>query len=166
VVTTNRRGTEILFPAARNPGAAAGLTLFTVIWAGAIALQLHLAVPLVFPIIFGLFAILLVAGMLDLWLGVSRVSVDAGTVTVATGYIHPGKERTVNGSEISDVVAVIGMKSGATPYYDITILRKHGKKIRAGRAVRDKSEAEWLAATIKSALGLSQSPSVAAPAGV
>jgi len=45
-VTTNRRGTEILFPAARNPGAAAGATLFLAIWLGAIGLMLHLGAPI------------------------------------------------------------------------------------------------------------------------
>jgi hypothetical protein len=38
-------------------------------------------------------------------------------------------------------------------YYDVAVVRKNGKKIRVGRAVRDKREAEWLAATIKNALG-------------
>ena len=39
-VTTNRRGTEILFPAARNPGAASGVTLFLAVWIGAIGFML------------------------------------------------------------------------------------------------------------------------------
>jgi hypothetical protein len=153
VVTTNRRGTEVLFPAARNPGAAAGLTLFTLLWLGAIALQLYLEVPIAFPIIFAVFGILLVIGMLDLWLGVSKVTVDRGMLTVATGYVYPGKERVVPASEISDVATIISMKSGTTLYYDIAVVRKNGKKLRAGRAVRDKREAEWLALTIKNALG-------------
>jgi hypothetical protein len=38
-------------------------------------------------------------------------------------------------------------------YYDVEIRRNDGKKVVAGRAVRDKREAEWLAATIKRALG-------------
>jgi hypothetical protein len=153
VVTTNRRGTEISFPAARNVGAAVGLTIFTLLWIGAIAFQIYLKVPALFPIAFGLFGILLVMGMLDIWLGVSRVTVDAGRVTLATGYLYPSKERTLSVSEIADVLALIGMKSGATPYYDVVIVRKNGKKLRAGRGVRDKREAEWLAATIRDAVG-------------
>jgi hypothetical protein len=39
-------------------------------------------------------------------------------------------------------------------YYDVVIRRKDGKKTTAGRSVRDKREAEWLAATIKKALGI------------
>ena len=48
----------------------------------------------------------------------------------------------------------IGMQAGNTVYYDVVIRRKDGKKTTAGRSVRDKREAEWLAATIKKALGI------------
>jgi hypothetical protein len=153
VVTSNRRGTEVLFPAARNPGAATSLSFFLLLWLGCIALQMHLRAPLVFPIITGILGLLIFVGVLDLWLGVSRVTADAGTLTWAAGYLSPGRERTLHASEIADVTASIGMKAGATVYYDVAVVRKNGKKIRVGRAVRDKREAEWLAATIKNALG-------------
>jgi hypothetical protein len=155
LVTNNRRGTEILFPAARNPGVAVGSTLFLLIWCGAIVLQVYFDVPTVFPVIFGLFGSLILIGVLDLWMEVSRVTIDAGTLTVATGYLYPGKERSLPGSEVAEVAAMIGMRSGRTPYYDIVVRRKNGKKIRAGRSIRDKREAEWLAGTIRNALGLS-----------
>jgi hypothetical protein len=39
-------------------------------------------------------------------------------------------------------------------YYDVdvAIVRKNSKKIKVGRSVRDKREAEWPAATIKEAM--------------
>jgi hypothetical protein len=95
----------------------------------------------------------MITGTLDLWLGVARVTADRGTLTIASGYLFPGRERTLNAPEITDVTSMMGMRSGSTPYYDIAIVRKDGKKIKAGRGIRDKREAEWLAATIKSALG-------------
>jgi hypothetical protein len=153
-VTTNRRGTEIVFPAARNPGAATGLTVFTFIWLGALGIQLYLHAPIIFPIVTSLFGLLLTIGVLDLWLKVSRVTVDAGTVTVATGYLEPGRERKLTAAEVADVVAAIGMQAGKTVYYDVVIRRKDGKKTTAGRSVHDKREAEWLAATIKKSLGV------------
>ena len=154
VVTTNRRGTEVFFPAARNPGPAAGLTVFLVVWLAAVGLQVYLGAPALFPITSGLFGLLILVGVLDLWLGVSRVTGDAGTLTVATGYLYPSRERSFSASDVADVVSMMGMRSGRVPYYDIVILRKNGKKIRAGRAVRDKREAEWLAARIRAALGV------------
>jgi hypothetical protein len=47
---------------------------------------------------------------------------------------------------------VIGMQSGKTVYYDVVVQLKNGKKKLAGRSVRNKREAEWLASTIKKAL--------------
>jgi hypothetical protein len=151
-VTSNRRGTEILYPAARNPAAAASLTVFFAIWCSAIWATIHFGAPILFPIAFGLFGILLLIGLLDTWLKVTRVTVEPGQVTVATGYLTTGAGRTTSSEEIADVVPRITMQAGATPYYDVTIVRKDGKKVSAGSAVRDKREAEWLAATVKEAL--------------
>lgn len=153
VVTSNRRGTEMLFPAARNPGAATSVTLFLLLWLGCIGLQLYFRAPLVFPILTGLVGVLILVGVLDLWLGVSRVRVDGGTLAWATGYLIPGRERTLPKSDIADVVVAIGMQAGTTVYYDVAVVRKNGKKIKVGRSVRDKREAEWLAGRIKQALG-------------
>jgi hypothetical protein len=153
-VTRNRRGTEIVFPAARNLGAAIGGTVFTLIWLGIVWAVVHFKAPTIFPVVFGLFGLLLVFGTLQLWLGVSRVTVDAGILSVATGYLSPGRERRLTTSEIADVSARIGMQAGSRAYYDVVVLRKGGKKVTAGRSVRDKREAEWLAAIIKNGLGL------------
>ena len=38
-----------------------------------------------FPIITGIFGLLILVGVLDLWLEVTRVTVDAGTLTWAKG---------------------------------------------------------------------------------
>jgi hypothetical protein len=153
VVTTNRRGTEVLFPAARNPGAATSLTFFLLLWLGCIALQIYFRAPLLFPVVTGLFGLLILFGVLDLWLTVSRVTVDAGILTWASGYLFPGRERTLQASEIADVIASIGMQAGTTVYYDVTVVRKNGKKIKLGSSLRNKREAEWLAGTIKKAIG-------------
>jgi hypothetical protein len=153
VVTSNRRGTEVLFPAARNPGVATSVTFFLLLWLGCIALQLYFRAPLVFPVVTGLIGLLIVISVLNLWLGVSRVTADSGSLAWATGYLFPGRERTLQASEVADVVASIGMQAGTTVYYDVAVVRKNGKKIKVGRSVRDKREAEWLAGTIKKALG-------------
>ncbi|MEA2722970.1 MAG: hypothetical protein QOH59_741, partial [Gemmatimonadales bacterium] len=153
VVTSNRRGTEVLFPAARNPGAATSLTFFLLLWLGCIALQMYFRAPLIFPIVTGLFGLLIFIGVLDLWLTVSRVTVDAGTLTWATGYLVPGRERTLHASEVADVIAAIGMQAGTTVYYDVAVVRKNGKKIKVGSSLRNKREAEWLAGRIRQALG-------------
>ena len=152
LVTTTRRGTEILFPAARNLGAAAALTVFLVLWLAGLGLQIYFGAPLIFPIVTAVFALLFLIAVLDLWLQVSRVRVDAGSVSWAAGYVVPGREHTIPASEIADVIATIGMQAGSTVYYDVVLVRKVGKKAKVGHSVRDKREAEWLAGTIKKAM--------------
>ncbi len=158
LVTTTRRGTEILFPAARNPGVAVSLTVFLLLWLTGLGLQIYFSAPLIFPIVTGLFALLFLIIVLDLWLRVSRVQVDAEAVSWSTGYIVPGREHTIHVSEIADVSTAIGMQTGNTVYYDIVIVRKVGKKTKVGHSVRDKREAEWLAGTIKKAMSWEPEP--------
>ncbi len=148
-VTRNRRGTEIVFPAGRNRGAAIGLTLFLLLWLGAIGAMVVLGAPLVFPIVFGLFAALLIWGVLDQWLGVSRVTTGDGAVRVASGLITAGRERLVATPDVAEVVTRIGMQAGGTPYYDVIVVQRNGKKVVAGRGIRDKREAEWVAGLIR-----------------
>lgn len=152
-VSSNRRGTEILYPPARNPGMATGLTIFFLLWCGAIWAMIHFKAPILFPILFGFFGMLLVFGVLDVWLKVTRVTVDAGTVTIANGYLTAGAGTTIAAGDVADVTAAIAGQGGKTPYYSVQVIRKDGKKINAGTWIRDKREAEWLAGTIKSALG-------------
>jgi hypothetical protein len=152
-VTTSRRGTEIFFPAARNPGAALGITFFLGLRSGVVWALIHFHAPLLFPIVFGAFGVLLMVGVLEIWLRVSRVVAGSGSLTVASGHIAAGGARTLPASAIQDVTTRIGMQSGTRPCYDIVVNTKDGKKVIAGRALRDKREAEWLAATIRQTLG-------------
>ena len=153
LVTATRRGTEILFPAARNLGVALSMMGFLVIWLAGLGLQIYFGAPLIFPIVTGLFALFFLVVVLDLWLQVSLIRVTAGSVSWATGYIVPGREHTIPASEIADVTAAIGMQAGNRVYYDIVLVRKVGKKAKVGHSVRDKREADWLVETIKKTLG-------------
>jgi hypothetical protein len=151
-VSTTRRGTEIYFPPARNLGLAIGITVFTAIWLGAVALLLVFHAPIMFPIVFGSLALLLVYLLLGAWLGVTRVTAGDGQVTIATGWLVPRRERTLKAEEIKGVTTRIASQQGTTGFYDITIETTAGTRVAAGRSVRDKREAEWLAATIANAV--------------
>ena len=157
-VSRSQPGVEIFFPAARNPGAASGVTVFTLIWGAISWALLHYRAPLIFPIVFGLCELLLVWVALELWLGVSRAGVRSDGMVVAKGLGYPGREQKISVDSIADVVPAIGMQAGSTPYYDVVVRQKDGKKVIAGRSVRDKHEAEWLAITIKKELGLPTTP--------
>ena len=90
--------------------------------------------------------------MLELWLGVTRVVVERGTVTVTSGLLGGGRPRVVDAAGIAEVTVAIGMQAGGTPYYEVRIVRTGGRKLAAGSGIRDKREAEWLAHTIRTAL--------------
>ncbi|HUR94195.1 MAG TPA: hypothetical protein VMY76_06400 [Gemmatimonadales bacterium] len=151
-VSTTRRGTEIYFPRARNPGVAASITAFTCIWLGALWATIASRAPLLFPIVFGAFGLLLVYAMLDAWLAVARVTAGDGRVVVARGWLTPRSEQVLPGGEIAEVAVKIGGQAGRTAYYDIVLVTAAGKRVTAGGGVRDKREAEWLAASIRAAI--------------
>ncbi len=153
-VSTTRRGTEIDFPRARNPAMAGGLTAFLAIWMGAVAGTIVMGAPLIFPIVFGAFGVFLVVAVLDAWLSVTRVTAGDDGVVVASGWLTPGRERTLRPGEVAEVTTRIGAQAGRTTYYDIQLVTTAGKRVPAGGAVRDKREAEWLAARLRTALGL------------
>jgi len=151
-VSTRGRGTEIFYPRARNPGMAAALTCFLVIWAGAAWGTIAIHAPLIFPVVFGGFWLLLLYVTLDQWLRVARVTAGDGSVSVASGWLAPGGERTLRAAEIADVVTKIGAQWGTTPFYDVYLATTAGKQIGVGGAIRDKREAEWLAGLIRQAV--------------
>src|SRR5262249_17736950 len=129
-----------------------GITAFTAIWTGAIVLMLALHAPILFPIVFGVFELLLVYVLLEAWLGVTRVTAGNGQVTIANGWLVPQRERTLRAAEVKGVTTRIAAQQGDTPLYDIPIETTAGTRVAAGRSVRDKREAEWLAATIARAI--------------
>ncbi|UCC81777.1 MAG: hypothetical protein JSW46_12295 [Gemmatimonadota bacterium] len=152
VVTTHLRRTEIYFARARNPGVAAGLTIFFIIWTGITVALPSLGVPIIFPIVFGLFALLLFFAVFQAWLGSTRVVLTPDRAHVSYGLL--GRTRTVEADDIDDVRLKIGMQAGNRPYYDIQIVKSDGKKVYCGRSIRDKREAEWLAERMREALEL------------
>jgi hypothetical protein len=140
-------GTEFYFPAARNKGFALGTSLFSVIWGGAIAGMIHLRAPVLFPVVFGLFELLMVYITLDLLVGTSSVVIGQGLLRVRTGWFGSGKVQEFALNQIANFqTAITAQQGGAsgTPYYDIQLMTTNGKKITLGKTVRDKQEADWL----------------------
>jgi hypothetical protein len=157
-VTSNRRGTEVHFPAARNPGAAAGATLFFVIWAGAVGLMLGLGAPALLIAVFVLVGLLVLWAALELWLRVTRVTAGADGVVLGKGWLAPARERRFAPGEVTGVRTRIGMQAGGSAYYDLLLVRRDGTTVTAAHAIREKREAEWLAAMLEGAISGSAAP--------
>ncbi|PYS96509.1 MAG: hypothetical protein DMF50_04305 [Acidobacteria bacterium] len=145
-------GTEFYFGAARAPGAAAGMTVFTAIFWGTTWFLLYVGAPWIFPILFGAFCLLMTFLALDLWFGTTRVVFGEAEVRIRGSILGLGTMRSIPRSEIQDVRAEITMQSGGrsgTPYYAIKLVRRDGRKAGAGEYLRDKREALWLAGEMK-----------------
>ncbi|HEX6505676.1 MAG TPA: hypothetical protein VF011_20725 [Terriglobales bacterium] len=157
VVTPTAEGSEFYFPAARNPRFAMGVTTFSMLWSGVVALIIYLHAPLIFPVVFGFFDLLLLTGAAQLWLATSRVKVDCSSIRVQTGLLGGGRWREYPKSQILDIQAVITAQQGGatgTPYYDIQLLQTEHQNVTLGRTIRDKDEAEWLVSEMRKALKL------------
>ena len=156
-VNVTQQGTQFFFPAARNKGFALGITTFSTIWSGVLAFIIFMHAPIIFPVVFGFFDLLLLMGAAQLWLGTSRVIIDSTHLRVQSGLLGGGKWHEFPKSQILDIQAVITAQQGGstgTPYYDIRLLQTEHQNVTLGRTIRDKDEAEWLVAEMKKALQL------------
>jgi len=140
-------GTEFYFPAARNQGFAASITVFAAVFGGIGYAVSQSRAPIIFPIAFGGFGLLLGYIAMKAWLGTSRVVIGP-FLTLQSGILGGGKMQKVPLAEIASITDRIGAQMGGgtgTPYYDIELRLRDGKKLTLGSTLRSKHEAEWLA---------------------
>ncbi len=148
-VSKQPRGTEIVFSAGRHPLPALGLTGFTAIWTAATWFILQSDAPLLFPIVFGLFNLLLFYVVLTMWVGHSAVVVGPDLIRVVRAVAFVTSTKSFPTDSLVEVLVTTGMQAGNTLYYDLTLRTADGKKIKAGTSIKDKREAEWLADVLR-----------------
>ncbi len=150
-------GAEYRFAAARNQSFALGVTFFTAIWTGALWLQFHFGFPWIFRMVTGLFELLLVAMVSDLWLGVTTLTVGGGAVRRLHTVLGLGWRRAIPYENISKIDLHINMQTSGrqgTPYYALRATFIYGRHRTLASGIRDKRHAEWLAAELCRAIGL------------
>lgn len=152
-VNTGPRGTQIVFPAGRNPGAALGLTGFAALWGGVVWLLFAVKAGPFFIGIFGLAELALIYGVLRMWLWVVEVTAGHDGVAIAKGFVAVGEPARIAAADVARVEVQIGMQSGSIVYYNLQVVRKDGRNATAGSGIRDKREAEWLAGLVQQAVG-------------
>jgi hypothetical protein len=149
-------GTEFYFPAARNKSFAVSITVFAAIFGGTAYGLTHAGAPFIFPLAFGLFALLLCYSALQMWFGTSRV-VIGGSLTLQSGLLGGGTVQQITFSDIATITDKINGQQGGgtgTPYYDIEMTLRDGRKLTLGRSLRDKRETEWLMSEMRRLTGL------------
>lgn len=155
-------GVQYLFRRARAKVAAVGLTLFTAVWCGFIWLMVGLGAPIFFPIVFGLFALLMLAGMVEMWLKQTRVEVTNGRLALHRRLLGPGRTRFFTADEVAGINTKRGMQAGSKLYYQLELHTQGGKKHTLASQINDQRLARRIARDLEAALGTAPAP---APSG-
>jgi hypothetical protein len=152
-------GTEFIFPAGRNPRIAAilgVLLLFFAVWL-AVFLKVEGSVVAIFPsIILGFIVLLLLIFTLMCFIS-EHIVIERENVTIRKSLLGVPWSRIVPCSEVSDLKLAVGMQTGGaegTPYYDIQLICRDGRKRNVGSQIRNKREAVWLMNQMKAAIGI------------
>ena len=151
-------GTRFLLPGGRNVEATLVVAFFTMLFAGGAGLFFSLSgsaldfVGLVIGGVVAGFTLLLV--FLTLCSAFLRTTVVAGPagLAVTSHLLGLSWTATTPAREVSDIKLSVGMQVGLTPYYDLKIARAGDRPMTIFAALRDKREAEWLAAAMRAAL--------------
>lgn len=156
VKETSLGGVEIYYPPARNPGTILFLTAFLFVWSTVIGFMVAQKAPVIFAVVFGLFDLI----FLLIWAGMlfksTRVVAESGSLAVTQSWFGLGSPRTIPAADVAAIDLKVGMTSGSHSYYDVQVLTRTGKKLKAGDAIADQHHAEWLAQKLRAALGLKQ----------
>ncbi|MGA2795944.1 MAG: DUF3592 domain-containing protein [Thermoguttaceae bacterium] len=126
-------GFKFTFPMGRNPGSALALSAFWLLLSGMVVVLIYLQAPLFFPIVFGLFDVLLLLFVADMWFYKSAVDVSPQGLSVTGGLFGLGKTHWVDASDVAKIEPVQGMQSGQTAYYNIVVAYGAGKQITIGK---------------------------------
>jgi hypothetical protein len=137
-------GKEFIFPAARNPGFASGATIFCLIWTGIVAVLVWKHAPFLFPFVFGVLDLLMLAFSFDLWFRRSEVEISSGEIKIETARLIFKKQNVLKISDTATFSADVGATVGHTAYYDLKVRARDGKEFVLAKNLNSKPESDWL----------------------
>ena len=145
VVRETPEGTEFYFPPARNRNLAVWTTVLALIICGVTYAVKQVGAPLIFPVMFGLFALVFVCVAAQSWLAITRLLIGA-KLRLQSGLLG-WKTREfaladVNGFE--ENIRSQTLNGRAIPYYDIVLRLRDRQTFTVGKMLSSKREAEWL----------------------
>jgi len=156
-IKQSAQGVEFYFPAARNKGFAIGTTVFQLMFGTITYFLAGSRAHVIFPLAFGFFALLLLYISMQMWLGTTRVGIGNSELLLQDGLLGGGKVRRLALSEIESITSAIKSQQGGgtgTPYYDIELTLRSGKKVTLGRTLANKQEVDWLLHEMRRLTGL------------
>jgi HEAT repeats len=150
-------GTEFYFHAFRNPSKVLLLIFFTAIWTGIVYFLHRSTAPWFFPIVFGLFDILLIHASLQSALGTIHIEVGNGKIVTRKTLLGFGNARETPFADVAQILAVTGPEQGTmttNASYSIRMVTKAGKKLTLVNAIYDRQEVRWIVAQVEKLAGL------------
>ncbi len=143
---------ELYFPPASSIGGILGSGVFFAIWTGAIWLMVTQKAPIFFPIVFGLFDIII--GLIFLSTLFYSVRVKAGPLglEIYHRFLFPTTTRRLSRSEVKQIAPHMSGQTNNKAHYNLEVYTVGGQKYTASSSIRDKRHAEWLAARLMAAL--------------
>jgi hypothetical protein len=121
------------------------------IWSGVVYF-LYSHAPLFLFVIFGLFDLPLVYGVLHVTLGSARIGVANGEILSRTGILGLGSTRRIPASDVASIVPVVSMQQGGgsgNALYSIRLRMKNGRKYTLADEIDSRQEARWVVAQIE-----------------
>jgi len=111
--------------------AATGITAFAALWGAICAVLVVLDAPLLFPIVFTAFEVVLIWWTLSLWFTEYRVTLDRGLLTLSRRGFLARAPIEIPLKWIRHVQAKVGMQAGNKLYYDLEVETADGKHTAA-----------------------------------
>lgn len=150
-------GTEYHFAAARNRSFSLGTAGFFILWTGMLVVMTKFGAPGFFIFVFGLFDLLMLVIVADLLFGVTRLTVGGGSLIRLYSMFGLSRQTSIPCENISKLDLHISMQTSGrrgTPYYALRATFINGRTRDLVSGIRDKHQAEWLAAELRRAIGL------------
>jgi HEAT repeats len=167
VSTGPNGGTEFCFHAFRNPSKVLLLIFFTIVWTGIVYFLHRSTAPWFFPVVFGLFDILLIHASIQSALGTIHIEVGNGKIVTRKTLLGFGNVQETPFAEIAQILAVTGPEQGTmttNASYSIRVMTKAGKKLNLVNAIYDRQEVRWIVAQMEKLAGLKLDTHVAVDA--
>ena len=136
VVRETSDGTEFYFPPARNRNLAVWTTVFALIICGVTYAVKQAGAPLIFPIIFGFFALVFVCVAAQYWLAITRLVI--GSKPRLQSGLLGWKTREFALAEVSgfdEQIRSQTLNGRVIPYYDIVLRLRDGQTVTVGKDV-------------------------------